>query len=106
LLFRYGGDEFVAILPDQEPSEAGRIAARLVESVQSCQFPGETNQKLKKLTLSIGGASFPHNAQGLSDLIEKADGALYQTKRDGRNGFSWCGNQVEKLQPAWPENQA
>jgi diguanylate cyclase (GGDEF)-like protein len=87
---RYGGEEFVAFLPDTDKTQAQRVAERVREAIAACQFPGEERQPQGKLTLSIGGASFPQDAQVAKDLIEKADKALYQAKNLGRNQVKWA----------------
>lgn len=89
LLFRYGGDEFAAVLPNAEAAEAKFIAERLTEVIRTCRFPGTEGGEGLRITLSIGGASYPGNAQSLNDLVEKADQALYLAKDGGRDCFKW-----------------
>ncbi|MFH1678113.1 MAG: diguanylate cyclase [Candidatus Omnitrophota bacterium] len=78
MVCRYGGEEFVVILPQTDKSGAKIIAERMRVQV-SLYFP---------TTISIGIASFPDDAKETEQLIEKADNALYQAKRDGKN--KWC----------------
>jgi diguanylate cyclase (GGDEF)-like protein len=76
---RYGGEEFAVILPLTDIHEAGLIANRLkVKLVQ--RLPGG-----RPVTLSIGVASCGENTRTYRDLVEKADAALYQAKRSGKN---------------------
>lgn len=85
LLARYGGEEFVALLPETDKDQARRAAERVREALEACEFPGQETQPEGKVTLSIGGASFPEDAKVARDLLEKADKALYSAKAAGRN---------------------
>jgi diguanylate cyclase (GGDEF)-like protein len=85
LLARYGGEEFVALLPETNKEQARRAAERLREAVDACEFPGAETQPAGRITISIGGASFPEDAKVARDLLEKADKALYAAKAGGRN---------------------
>jgi two-component system cell cycle response regulator len=81
---RYGGEEFVVILPHTRPDEARGTAERLRRLVEQETF--QAGDKTLKVTVSIGVASFP--APGLvapSDLIRASDEALYRAKQGGRN---------------------
>ncbi len=82
LFGRYGGDEFVAVLPDTDLLTAAAIAERLRLAVSA---PHDQDPELPPLTVSIGVAAVLAHAQGLSDLIAEADEALYNAKRGGRN---------------------
>ncbi|MCX5693000.1 MAG: GGDEF domain-containing protein [Candidatus Omnitrophica bacterium] len=75
---RYGGEEFGIILPLTKKEEALVLAERIRKAV-------EINPNLKNITISIGVASFPENGQKKEDLIAKADKALYEAKRSGKN---------------------
>ncbi|MBU3911700.1 MAG: sensor domain-containing diguanylate cyclase [Candidatus Omnitrophica bacterium] len=75
---RYGGEEFAIILPYTRKEEALVLAERLRRSV-------EENQEIKNITISIGVASFPEDGQNKETLISKADRALYEAKRTGKN---------------------
>ncbi len=76
---RYGGDEFMALLPDTSSGEAMVIAERIRLAV----FDRFTDTK--SVTLSIGIASFPACATTLSECIQVADDALYRVKRSEKN---------------------
>ncbi len=80
---RYGGEEFTLILPQLDINEAVRTAEslRLEISSRAIAFQDQT----LKITVSIGCASFPLDAQISSQLIRKADERLYTAKRSGRN---------------------
>jgi len=78
VICRYGGEEFIIILPQTD-----KMAAKIVAERLRVQF-----ELYLPATVSIGIASIPEDAQGISALIEKADNALYQAKKSGKN--KWC----------------
>lgn len=85
LACRYGGEEFVIIMPDADPDFAGATAERLREAIAEASFSVEGVSGGLHVTTSIGYAA---SAAGLSDpdrLFERADAALYQAKDEGRN---------------------
>ncbi len=86
LTFRYGGEEFAIISPQTEQQNAKRMGERLIEIVRR-QLP---------VTISIGLATFPENAQTKSDLINRADKALYRAKRLGKDRICVYDEEVDK----------
>ena len=76
---RYGGEEFAIVMPETHAAEAFEIAEHVRARVASESFPGG------KVTLSIGVAEFPSDADLPHAVMAAADKALYQAKRDGRN---------------------
>lgn len=87
-LARYGGDEFVLLLPETDVQVAREIAERLVSAVREMKVSvTETDGIPIYLTISIGVASFPTHAGELQALIKAADQALYQAKEAGRNCY-------------------
>ncbi|MBV5317327.1 MAG: GGDEF domain-containing protein [Desulfobulbaceae bacterium] len=76
---RYGGEEFAAILPLTDRQEAGAIAERMRTAMAESLSGGET------VTVSVGVAACGKKTQRYQDLVEKADAALYQAKRNGKN---------------------
>jgi diguanylate cyclase (GGDEF)-like protein len=83
LFGRYGGDEFVAVLPETDLLTAAAIAERLRVAVgEPC--PGAL-RSLPAVTVSIGVAAVPAGCGGIDELIAQADDALYNAKRAGRN---------------------
>ncbi len=78
---RLGGEEFAIIMPEAAYDKARRLAERFRRSIT--QYPlSNTNGKV---TISIGIAGLPFDAQDVDGLIYKADRALYQAKREGKN---------------------
>lgn len=82
-LGRYGGDEFIAILPETEAIFAGEVADRMRKKIAS--------QNLNPpITLSIGIATFPHDSRNRDRLINLADQACYESKQMGGNRTSYA----------------
>ncbi|MBU4140686.1 MAG: diguanylate cyclase [Candidatus Omnitrophica bacterium] len=86
LTFRYGGEEFAVILPQTTQQDAGRVAERLIAAVRS-RLP---------VTISVGISTFPDNVQVKSDLIGRADKALYRAKRLGKDRFCVFDERLDK----------
>ncbi|MCD4706243.1 MAG: tetratricopeptide repeat protein [Candidatus Sabulitectum sp.] len=78
-VFRYGGDEFICILPDTEYKHAERISSRFLEQCRSREFA-----KIR-LTYSIGIASYPSDGKDWLTMFNTADNRLYSAKRNGRD---------------------
>jgi len=76
---RYGGEEFVIVLPDTSAADAMDTAEHIRARVAAKKFSG------RKMTLSIGVATFPEDADDAESIIAVADEALYQAKREGRD---------------------
>jgi len=81
---RYGGEEFVIILEKYTKEQAYEIAEIIREQVSKSNILAKYSS-LSSVTISIGIASCPSDASNASDLIEKADRAMYHAKRRGRN---------------------
>lgn len=86
MLAKYGGDEFVIILPQTTRDGAMILAERIREAVEAHAFPGEDDGM--KITSSMGIAQFPDDGELTRDLLESADRTLYEAKRTGRNKVS------------------
>ena len=80
---RYGGDEFVVMLPDTPARGAQEVAERIRQAVDSMPFTAEGGRV--PCTVSIGIASFPQDGRTLEALLARADRALYEAKEGGRN---------------------
>lgn len=84
IVARYGGDEFVIVLPQTPPGAATHIAERIRKAVQQNVFLKKEGYSLK-MTASFGVASYPESAQTKEDLIRLADEAMYRVKYQTRN---------------------
>ena len=82
---RYGGEEFVLILPETSREDGHAKAERLRLAIASYPFPGREAQPGGAITVSCGLAEYPRDAADAKALIEAADNALYEAKRNGRN---------------------
>jgi len=82
---RYGGEEFLIVLPDTGATEAGMIAERLRASVAGVRLPTVWGKVPEQLTVSIGIACLPDDGGDVAALIRVADAALYDAKAAGRN---------------------
>ncbi|HEY7067034.1 MAG TPA: GGDEF domain-containing protein [Chloroflexota bacterium] len=82
-LVRYGGDEFVLLLPDTEPIGAQFLAERLRTAVEAA--PVAWQKERIPISVTVGVASLPHDANDGASLVARADAALYVGKRAGRN---------------------
>lgn len=82
--FRYGGDEFVALVDGATSAEACEIAESIRTDVEANNFLAKEGLNIK-LTISVGVASCPEHALSKRDIIHAADGAMYAVKRSSRN---------------------
>lgn len=82
---RYGGEEFAVILPETTPEKAFLVADRLRARIVARQFVTPEVSRPLSITVSLGLACFPEDANSKRALIERADQALYQAKRSGKN---------------------
>lgn len=76
---RYGGEEFAVVLPQTGVDEAVSLAERVRQHVEE-EFASDLN-----MTVSLGVATCPKDAQTVHDLVQQADKALYQSKTKGKN---------------------
>lgn len=86
LVFRWGGEEFVILIPNTNMEDALSIAEKIRSNVESACVPCINGEYLTNVTISIGAvSSIPSYDYQISDFISKADNALYDAKRSGRN---------------------
>ncbi len=85
IVARYGGDEFVIVLPQTAPSAAVMIAERIRKTIEKNIFLRKEGYSLN-LTASFGVASYPESATSKEDLLRIADEAMYRVKYQTRNG--------------------
>ena len=85
IIGRYGGEEFVIVLPVTNAQKASLLAQRILENVSAIRL--HTDRGLVAVTLSIGIAETIHEPQdeSVDDVIRRADEALYAAKQAGRN---------------------
>ncbi len=84
MVARVGGDEFIVILQDIAHSDVFRVAEKIIESLaESFMIAGKT----LSITTSIGVATYPQDGDDVSTLIHSADSAMYEAKRNGKNGY-------------------
>ncbi len=84
IISRYGGDEFVIVLPHTTVEMAYKIAARIQNDINRHSFLTEEGLSLK-ITASFGVAGYPDHAGDETELLRIADGAMYTAKGMGRN---------------------
>ncbi len=84
VLGRFGGDEFIVVLPRTDAREAHVTAERLRLAVAVHEFRNSWGEPIRA-TVSVGVATYPHDAGSADDLFRAADRALYAAKQAGRN---------------------
>jgi diguanylate cyclase (GGDEF)-like protein len=103
---RIGGEEFAVILPEANPAQSRVAAERLRESIEA-HGAAETAERIrrsvesldiegKKVTVSIGVASFPEHGNDADGLFKMADDAMYRAKRQGKNRVVVAGDMAPK----------
>ncbi len=80
ILARYGGDEFIAVLPDTDEPKAMVLAQRLSERMNREGFQGSSDSTTVPISLSFGVASYPEDCTNRFELVTIADRNLYQAK--------------------------
>jgi diguanylate cyclase (GGDEF)-like protein len=85
VLARYGGDEFIIILPELDKEKAKKMAEKLCEVISKTKLPTKKFAPKVNLTISLGVATYPEDGDVEEKLLKKADEALYQAKDSGRN---------------------
>ncbi len=97
-LGRWGGDEFLCLLPDTDGERGLAIAERL--RTQVAEQPVESEGYLVPVSVSVGFAQFPHAGERLDKVLTSADAALYGAKRRGRNRVVSSGREERGLYSA------
>jgi diguanylate cyclase (GGDEF)-like protein len=82
---RYGGEEFIILLPETDRASGRIVAEDIRNHVENHPFKGQESQPLGKVTVSLGVAEFPGDGIDGASLIKMADEALYRAKNNGRN---------------------
>jgi two-component system cell cycle response regulator len=85
LACRYGGEEFVIVMPETDLHVAGMVAERLRRSIAGEPFAIHKGAKRIEVTISIGISTLERKGEAVADVLKRADTALYRAKHDGRN---------------------
>lgn len=85
---RFGGDEFVVVLPDTTTAAATAVADTIRRAIADCAHPDGSDVDIRAVTASIGIATYPVHATTSEDLFRAADGAMYRVKSGGKNGIA------------------
>ena len=85
LACRFGGEEFVVVMPDTPAETAAQVAERLRDAVAGSPFKVSASGAMVQVTTSVGIATLEADGEGADTLLRRADKALYQAKNDGRN---------------------
>ncbi|HLD64840.1 MAG TPA: diguanylate cyclase [Pseudomonas sp.] len=89
---RHGGDEFLILLSEvTQPSDAGLIADKIIAALGA---PRRMGEHVLRLTASIGISIYPDDSEDANELIERADAAMYRSKRLGLGSFTFYGDEV------------
>jgi len=83
---RWGGDEFMLLAPGTDSKSASKIAERIRAQVRGYKMKLEGEEV--GITVSAGIVSYPAHASSVSELVKKADDAMYNAKRGGKNQSS------------------
>lgn len=85
ILGRWGGEEFVVLLPSTTLPAAGVLAERIQQSIADLAFQIPGTGLIHNITLSVGFTAFFENLTRIDDLLRNADAAMYRAKHSGRN---------------------
>jgi diguanylate cyclase (GGDEF)-like protein len=93
LLARFGGEEFILLLPEEELAGASVVAQRLLDEVRATALPHAASPTSPLVTVSMGlAATLPRAGLDTGELIRTADALLYRAKHTGRNRFCFDGH--------------
>jgi two-component system cell cycle response regulator len=85
LACRYGGEEFVVVMPETDMAVAAMVAERLRRRIAAEPFGIQQGSRNLTVTISIGLAALGGKDDNAAGVLKRADQALYRAKRDGRN---------------------
>ncbi len=88
---RFGGDEFVVILPGTDATTAMEIAETIRAAIEACSVLEGNGVDISTVTASVGVATFPDHARDADELFRAADTAMYTIKRRGKNAVALAG---------------
>ncbi len=95
VIARYGGDEFIFMLPETKKKEAGDQVHKVLRNLEMYDF--SRSKSGQTITFSAGISSYPEDGAGVSDLIKSADEALYEAKGAGRNAVRLHSHKIENI---------
>ena len=84
IVTKYGGDEFVIIMPGRDKRQAGKLAETILANIRDINYLNEEKNPVQ-ITASFGLATYPGDANSVKDLLLKADAAMYDIKRSTKN---------------------
>lgn len=110
MCYRYGGDEFVLLIPDTSPDNARLIGQRILETITARSFVIDEKELLGqsddskshakrlefKLSVSVGVAAFPQDAKSSKEILSIADKMMYEAKKSGRGQVCFAGEMFGK----------
>ena len=85
LACRFGGEEFVVVMPDTEGAIAEKVAERIRAEIAKVPFAIGRDGQTAEITISVGVSSLLHGRDTVEALMKRADLALYEAKNSGRN---------------------
>jgi diguanylate cyclase (GGDEF)-like protein len=91
IIARFGGEEFVILLPEADKNEARKVSERLRHNLENLEL-----DDCPSLTLSLGIAAYPKDGTDIEELIIKADAAMYAAKQSGRNRVEMYASGMDK----------
>jgi len=94
-VMRMGGEEFAVLLPGHDMASAARVAERLRATVEGLRL--NENDEIASFTISIGVGVWREGERGWTDMLRRADVALYRAKREGRNRVVMCSDNTSAL---------
>ncbi len=97
IVMRYGGDEFSVVLTEKTEEDVLQIAEKIVMDLSSKPLKGKSGELKHVVTTSLGVAFYPADAKRAQELLNKADEALYSSKRAGKNRVTICRQIAEEV---------
>ena len=94
---RYGGEEFLVLMPESGEAEAAALAERVRRRIAEAKFPH------RRVTLSLGVAQYPMHGESVDAVIAAADAALYDAKGEGRNRVARAGKRPSRTAKSSPK---
>jgi len=98
--YRYGGEEFTILLPETKAAEAVTVAERIRTGIYKAKFKPLPGKKIS-ITVSVGVTEYLQN-ESISEFIQRADQAMYLSKKEGRNLVSPLIREKEVKQSVLP----